>query len=184
MLPTTLQLRILALFFAHRGEEFYMSEVGEAIGKQPGAFQRAINSLENQGVLTSRRRGNQRVFAVNAEYPFLKELKAIVDKSVGIERDLRNALAALDQVSAAVIYGSYAKDALGPNSDVDLLVVVEDPEVQDALVEMLQPIEKRIRREINYRLYTNREFCARKKKHDSFLARVVSEAHIVLKGAL
>lgn len=87
------QMLVLALFFAHPGEEFYLSQIGEILGKQPGYFQRGINALENEGILRSRKRGNQRVFAVDENYPLINEIRSIVNKRVGVVGTLRDVAA-------------------------------------------------------------------------------------------
>jgi DNA-binding transcriptional ArsR family regulator len=66
------QSQILALLFCHPDEEMYMSEIGEAIGKRPGVFQKGINALESKGIITSQKRGNQRLFRINKQYPLLQ----------------------------------------------------------------------------------------------------------------
>jgi DNA-binding transcriptional ArsR family regulator len=79
------QVEILALFFGHPGVEYYLSEIGEVLEKRPGVFQRGINALERDGIITSRKKGNQRLFSLNKEYVLLNEVRGIVNKTSGAE---------------------------------------------------------------------------------------------------
>jgi predicted nucleotidyltransferase len=155
---TTHQLNILALLTGHPEREYNFTEIGEALGISPGVFQRGINSLEKQGILTSHKRGNQRLFKVNLQYPLLNEIKAIIQKTGGIKPVLREIVQALPEIETAIIYGSYAKNTVRADSDIDVLLVVTNPGVEDKVIEQFSTIEIKVQREINYKLYSKEEF--------------------------
>ena len=178
------QMLILGLFFAHPGEELYLSQIGDSLGKHPGVFQRGINALEKTGVLVSRKRGNQRIFSVNEKYPLLEELRSIVGKTAGVERMLSDIAASLCDIHIALIYGSYASNTMRPDSDIDLLLVVTDPGIEDAVVDRLSAIERTVSREINYTMYTVQEFNNKRSAHDPFLSEILNRSNILLKGRL
>ena len=90
---TPYQSQILAILSDNPETEYYLSELGCMIGKHPGVFQRGINSLEKQGWILSRKRGGQRLFKINSKHSLFKEIKAVVRKTVGIEAQLKKALA-------------------------------------------------------------------------------------------
>ena len=178
------QMLVLALFFAHPGEEFYLSQIGEILGKRPGYFQRGINALESEGILQSRKRGNQRVFAVDENYPLLSEVRSIVGKTIGVEGTLRDFAATVQGIDIALIYGSYAKNALKPNSDIDLLLVASEEDIEEAVITRLTEIEKKIQREVNYTMYSADEFSAMRSAHDPFIEEVLGGPFILLRGKL
>ena len=70
------------------------------------------------------------------------------------------------------------------DSDVDLMVVVNDLKVEDKLVDELSYVEKVLGREVNYKFYDERDFKQRLKKKDPFLTEVLSNKYVVLKGDL
>jgi predicted nucleotidyltransferase len=177
------QLRILALLLSQSEKEYYLSELGEMLGKKPGIFQRGINSLEVQGIVTSRRRGNLRLFRINQTNPLYPEIKRIVEKTVGVEGLLRKMLEKMDEIELSFIYGSYAKDSVRVDSDIDLAVVGKSS-VEMKLLKEIKKIEKRVDREINFRLYSRREFLDRRKKKDAFLDEILSDQYILLKGKI
>ncbi len=181
---TANQLRILAVLAEHPDREFYLSEVGSLIGKPPGVFQKGINALERDGWVESRRRGNQRLFRVNTQHPLLNEMKALIRKSIGVEALLKTVVDHIPQINTALIYGSYAKDSIRSNSDIDLIVVAKDLKVEDTLVIELARLEKYLQRDVNYKIYDQKDFHQRRKNQDPFLTEVLSGKHIVLKGAV
>lgn len=178
------QSMILSLLFGHPSEEFYLSEIGESLGKLPGVFQKGINALEAQGIITSRKYGNQRLFKLNANYPLLNEMKSIVAVHVGAEAELRAIFARMPEVSGALIYGSYATGTLRPDSDIDVLIVGTDPGIENRLIAQFAAVEKRIRREINYNLYLSTEFEGRLSQNDPFLSDLKRHKCVFLKGKL
>ncbi|MDD5575092.1 MAG: TolC family protein [Candidatus Omnitrophica bacterium] len=57
-----------------------MQQIGRLLGKKPGVFQRVINRLEKEGVLTSEYKANARFFSVNTKSPLYMELRDVVLK--------------------------------------------------------------------------------------------------------
>lgn len=54
-----------------------MSDLGRAIGKPPGVFQRGLNALEDRHLITSHRQSNKRLFKLNTANPFTHEITRI-----------------------------------------------------------------------------------------------------------
>jgi len=76
--------KLLKLFYSHPESQFYMQEIGRRLGKKPGVFQRALNSLYKEGLLLSEYKANARFFRINKKYPLYNELKSIVSKSINL----------------------------------------------------------------------------------------------------
>jgi predicted nucleotidyltransferase len=70
------------------------------------------------------------------------------------------------------------------DSDVDLLIMADDPKTEDILVEALDGIEKTLQREVNYRIYEIEDFERKRESGDPFLQEVLSGEHVALKGSL
>ena len=181
---TIYESQILAILSDNPGTEYYLSELGGMLGKHPGVFQWGINSLEKQGWILSRKRGSQRLFKINSGHPLFKEIKAVVRKTVGTEARLKKAVHGISGIKTAFIYGSYAKDSMRQDSDIDLMVVADDLKAEDKLVDGLARVEKELGREVNYKLYSEHDFKQRRKNKDPFLAEVLSGKYIVLKDDL
>ena len=180
----TNQSLILAILSENPQREYYLRELGRLVGKKPGVFQIGINSLEKQGWVVSRKQGPLRLFRINEQHPLYKEIKAVVRKTAGVEAELKRLVNSIEGIGLALIYGSYAKDSMRPDSDIDVMVVVADSKAEDKLVAELSRLEKTLGREINYKLYEEKDFKHRRKSKDPFLTEVLSDKHMILKGAV
>lgn len=179
---TKLQSQILAILIENSQKEFYLSQIGQLLGKHPGVFQRGLKSLEKQSYVKSRRQGNQRLFIINSAHPFFNEIKSIIQKTFGAEAILRGIVKSITGIKTAFIYGSYVKNKLRADSDIDLLVVLSRLKAEDELLTKISNAEKKLGREINYKAYSLKEFSQKVTAGDPFLTEILSEQIILLKG--
>lgn len=71
---------------------YFVSVYGEAYAKQMSdifsipvnGIQQQLRRLEEGGVFVSQLKGKTRLYQFNPRYPFLKELKALLDKAVSL----------------------------------------------------------------------------------------------------
>lgn len=171
---------LLRLFFTNPDRAFYMQEIGRSLGKKPGCFQRVINNMEKEGVLTSERKANARYFMVNKEYPLYDELKNIVFKTVGMIGSVKEVLQKAGGADYAFIYGSYAKAKENYFSDIDLIVIGKCDE--DKLIKGFDRLEELLKREINYKLYTLSDFKEEIRQKEPFLLNILQDKKIMLIG--
>lgn len=176
------QQLLLRLFYTNPEKSFYMQEVGKILEKKPGVFQRTLNGLVEEGLVTSEYRGHARFFQANTRHPLYPELKKIVEKIAGVEGTLRDLFRGIKGVKMALLYGSFAKGKERKDSDIDLLVV-GNPRLEDQLLKQLPKLEKEFQREINYKLYSDKEYREKRAKRDPFLEEVLTDKTIVLKGS-
>jgi predicted nucleotidyltransferase len=139
-----------------------------------------MSKLETLGILTSKKIGNTKHFQANPHCAFFRELKGLVLKTAGVAGQIKVALERLTGVQFAFIYGSYAKGEEKAHSDVDLMII------GDVDVNQLDPLasslEKRLGREVNYLLFSQVEFQAKKRAKDGFLMDVLGEVKIMVIG--
>lgn len=173
------QLEILNLFFSQPRVELHLRELSRILEKKPGTFQKSLNRLEEEGVLKSRIRGNQRLISLNKDYPFLKEIKSIVEKTAGVAPMLKNIFEKFVKIKTALIFGSYVLNRMRSDSDIDVLIVCSKS-VQESVLKELNVLEKKLLREINPKFYSPELFLLKKK--DPFLCEVLSKKIILLKG--
>lgn len=175
------QQTLLTLFLSHPAQEYHLHEIGRIVGKKPGVFQKSLNALEREGILKSNRRGNQRLVSLNNKYPLLKEVKKIIQKTVGIEIMLADVVSQASGIETAYVFGSYARDKMQSYSDIDLILVGQK-RTEDEILEGIEKIEKLVQREINSKFYTTQEYASKKKQNDPFLKEILGNRTIVLKG--
>ncbi|KPK46219.1 MAG: DNA-binding protein [Planctomycetes bacterium SM23_25] len=82
-----------ALLFLQARGEGYPSEIARFYGTASTPIQNQLARLEADGVVYSRLLGNTRLYAFNPRYPFLPELRALLEKALSFcPREEREAL--------------------------------------------------------------------------------------------
>jgi predicted nucleotidyltransferase/predicted transcriptional regulator with HTH domain len=153
--------RIILLFLHNQKKEFYLSEIAKMVGTSPGTAQRELNRLLENDFIIFKKKANLSIYALNKRYSLLKEIETIVQKTFGIEAQLKNELDSFGRLEYAFIFGSYAKGGFKSDSDIDLFLIGNIDE--DEIVDAFQKIEEIIGREINYHFASRREFLNRAK---------------------
>jgi len=171
---------LLELFLTNPDRSFYMQEIGRILGRKPGTFQRTLNNMVSEGILISEYRANARYLKANKDYPLYKELKSIVFKTVGVQGGIREVLEEIGNIKFAFIYGSYAKAKETYLSDIDLAIIGNPDE--DRLIKELERLEGKLQREINYKLYTLKEFKKEVKENEPFILEILREKKLMVIG--
>ena len=172
--------KLLELFLSKPHLEIHLREISRKIGENYNSTRRELNHLEDLSLLISRKDGNQKYFKMNMEHPIYPELKIIYLKTGGIGNTVRNNLLKVGKIQYCFIYGSYARNSETLASDLDLFIVGGVDE--NKLIPIINKLEKKLNREINYVLYTLTEFRNRKKKKDTFVMNVLNDEIIMLHG--
>lgn len=171
---------LLRIFMTNPEQSFYMQEIGRIIGKKPGVFQRTINNMEKEGILSSQYQGNARYFRANKQYPLYEELKSIIFKTVGVIGSIKDVLNETGNIDYAFIYGSYARAKEHPLSDIDIVIIGKCDE--DRLIKEIDKLEKSLKREINYKLYGLNDFRLELRQKEPFLTALLKEKKIMIIG--
>ncbi len=179
---TTTQQRVLALLFGQPARSFYATELIDLTGSGSGAVQRELKRLSSSGLVTVSRVGNQKHYQANPDSPVYEELRGLVIKTVALVEPIRTALEPFaDRITLALLYGSVVKKTDTATSDIDVLIVAEGLILEDVYKALL-PVEAALDRKVSPTLYTPREFTERKASGNAFVARVLSDRHLVLMG--
>jgi len=174
---------VLARLFLEPQREYRLRELARLAGISAGPVQQELRQLVAADLALRRESGAQVTYRANTASPVFDELRALVEKTSGIEQLLRRALEpAARRIRLALIYGSIARGTNRATSDLDLLVVGSLG--FEELLRLLGPAEKRIGREVSPRLYSEQEFRARRRRGDRFLAAVLRGPRVMLLGAL
>jgi hypothetical protein len=70
------------LLFLHARSEGYAREIARFFKTDLDPVQKQLERLEFGGVIYSRNAGKTKVYALNPRYPFLSELKVLLDKAI------------------------------------------------------------------------------------------------------
>ncbi len=174
------RVKLLTLFVMNPEKDLYIREIARHTQENINAVRRELSNLEEIGLLQSTRRGNTKQYILNKEMPIYPEIASMVLKTEGITQILKDHLPEIGPIQTAFIYGSFAQNKAGLDSDIDLFLIGSPDEKK--LIALLSKLEKRVSREINYVLYDSTEFHNRIKRKDPFISNVLKEPKIFLWG--
>jgi len=170
--------KLLAYFFTHSDESFYVREVAAFIKEDPGNISRDLRKLESEGLFKSLTRGRTKYYSLNKEYALFEEYKKIVFKTSGAAGALAELIKNISQIDKAYLHGSFAKNSEDNNSDIDVVIVGVLP---NDFASKIRCLEKNLGREINFSSYTKEEFDKEKAKTGTFLNLVLKGKTVILK---
>ncbi|MBI4115383.1 MAG: zeta toxin family protein [Candidatus Omnitrophica bacterium] len=79
---SSLKKRLLEYFFTHSDTSHHLREIAHLIKADPANLSRELKRLEKEGIFLSSKRGNQKLFSLNRNYPLYDELKSITEKTL------------------------------------------------------------------------------------------------------
>ena len=181
---TKTQQKVLGLLYGRPNQRFYTNEIVRWAAMGRGTVRRELERMMQAGILLASQEGNQHYYQANENCPIFTELRDIVKKTFGITDELAFALQPLmPSVAVAFVYGSIAKGSEHQGSDIDLMLVGEALEYAEVM-ELLAPVEERLGRPINPTLYTMNDFQTRLREGNSFIARVLEQPRLTIKGVI
>jgi predicted nucleotidyltransferase len=175
-----LRVKVLSHLFFHPGEAFHVRGLAAALEESAGSVARELAHLEKAGILSSWHVGNQKHYGLRDDNPILDDLRNLFLKTSGASEELRSALGAIAGLEIAFIYGSYASGDAHATSDIDLMVIGDVPDRD--LARAVARIERRLKRQVNYVLYTRSETEGRLGNEGDFLHEVFTGPKIILIG--
>ncbi len=178
---TPVQQVILEATFQSPDRWWYLSELAAFADRTVSSLQRDLKAFVAGDILESRRDAGRVFYRANKNSSLYTPLMEIVERSLGIEKQINDAAFPLaDRIEALFIYGSVARGEDGPKSDVDLLCIgsVELSE----FAKVLRPLEKRTQREFNAICYSSKEFSEKLNGGDHFLSTLRHEPKIFILG--
>lgn len=141
------QERLLGELFVFTEGPLTLSELATRAGTSLGGTHKEVERLESSGLIRSTTRGRNRLIEANPSSPVYPELRGLLLKTLGPEPLLRSALADIDGIEDAFIYGSWADPANRSPADIDLLVV-GDPDI-GAVYDAASSVEAEVGRPVN-----------------------------------
>ena len=117
------QERLLGELFVFSDSPISLSELADRAGTSLGGAHKEVERLEAAGLVTSTVAGRNRLIEAERSSPVYLELRGLLLKTLGPEPLLRTALANVDGIQEAFIYGSWADPAERSPADIDVLVV-------------------------------------------------------------
>ena len=164
--------KILNYFFLNEENRVYINELARLLEADPKNIYRGLVRLEEEGILASEFKGNQRHFFCRKGDPLYKGYREIFLKTAGLEAILKNELKQVKGLEEAYLFGSYARKQYGPQSDIDLLLVGDHEPL--AVQKVIFGVQKATGREINTVNMKPAELQKRKASGDQFIRSIFS----------
>ena len=153
------RVAILVKLMMNLEKKYYLRELANELELPYSMVYKERGNLVRLGIITEEKRGKVNLVSVNRDLPYFAELKTLIAKTAGVGGVLHDSLEGLKGVEYALVYGSFASGEDTASSDIDLLVVgsVDGEEVLRAVADC----ERRLGREVNYILWSEKEFLNR-----------------------
>lgn len=148
------RLELLKVLLFSEGKTFHIRELAKEINITPILVSKELNNLYDIGIVNKEKKANLVLYSINNDCSFLKDLKQIYIKTDYIGTIIKEKLK--NQVTYALLFGSYAKNKEHSKSDIDLLIVSDKK--QDEIYKIIFDLEKQTKREINTIIWSNLEF--------------------------
>jgi predicted nucleotidyltransferase len=179
---TSTQQQVLGLLYGRPHESFYLKQILRMTGMGVHTIKRELDRMVNAEILTLTKIGNQHHYQANSDCPIYQELLAVVRKIFGVVGVLKIALQPIDgKLTHAFVFGSIAKAQDRADSDIDLLLVGNEL-VYSEVIELLTEAEESMSRTINPTIYETGQFSTKIKQGNAFLARVMDQPKLWIKG--
>jgi predicted nucleotidyltransferase len=138
---------LLGELFVFADRPISLSELARRAGTSMGGAHKEVERLESAGLVRSTRAGRSRLIEADPSSPVYMELRGLLLKALGPEPLLRSALAEVEGIEGAFIYGSWADPAERSPADIDLLVIGE-PDVGE-VYDAASAVEVKVGRPVN-----------------------------------
>jgi uncharacterized protein len=173
-------LRILANIF-DSSAPLTARELADRLEAPPASVHRELTRGLDAGIITRTPVGRTQLYSAAAASPLYAPLRTLLERTVGVEGELRAAVSEEPGVTAAAIHDSCSRgSALRPESDVDLLVI-GDADYR-RLRKRLREAERRTGRRVDPVIYTLREARELYQRGNGFIKSVLDGPRLDLVG--
>jgi predicted nucleotidyltransferase len=171
----------------HADAEYAVEAVASAAGVSVIAARQALAYLEGDGLVGHREVGRRWLYRANTAHPYFPELRSIAVKSLGGHDEIAQAIRADDRIIFCAVFGSFARGAERPNSDLDVLFVTDDRDSDDtdfSIATRMAGVSARLGRTVNPSIYSLSEFRNLLAIEEPSLEIILGGPMLVLKGEL
>lgn len=174
------RVALLSKIMMNSDQRFYIRELSKALDIPYGMMYREVKNLVSLEILVEEKRGKITLISANKKLPYFVELRGMITKTTGLGDALRKSLSELKGIQYALIYGSFASGEETESSDIDLLIVGDLSE--EDVLRAVSLVENQVGREINYILWSGKEFLKRVRRRHHLVVDIVRKPIIMLMG--
>ena len=173
--------RLLLFFAVHSEEALHIRELYRRTGLGMASLQKELDRFQRLGIIEKRALGRKIVYRLNLASEQWRAMRALVRKLADPSEVLREAFTGVPGVEAAFVFGSQARGDTRPDSDVDLLVIADEPAAR-VLQDPISEAESLMGRDVDVVTYSSAGLRARLRSGNHFLHRVRSEPKLWIAG--
>lgn len=174
LFDSPIKVKLLKLFLRNPDCSFGLVEIAKRIKGDAASCRRQIAKLESIKLLSSKVKGNKKVYFINSSFAFYNELRTLVLKSSPASKEkILKRLKSLGVLRLVILSGVFVNLE---NSRVDLLIV-GDRIQKTKLSVFLRDLEAEVGKEIDYVVLSYKEFKYRHDMFDRFLRDVLEKPH-------
>jgi predicted nucleotidyltransferase len=166
--------RLLLFFAVHPEEPLHIRELYRRTGLGMASLQKELDRFQQLGILDTSRDGRRIVYRLDLASERWRAMRALVRRLADPSEILREAFTGVPGVEAAFVFGSQARGDTRPDSDVDLLLVADEPGSR-AIQDPLSEAESLMGRDVDVVTYTSAGLRERMRAGNHFLQRVRRE---------
>jgi len=152
----------------------HIREISKMLRIPVSSVKREIDNLLSIGVIKKQ----ENKVLLNEKNSIIEDLKNIFIKTEFIAYPIKDTVRKNEKIKYAFIFGSFARGEYKEDSDIDLMVIGDIN--LDASIQLINPIEKRIKRNINPVVWKVKDLIKRKK--DGFVKDIFNKKIIMIKG--
>ena len=184
ILDSEAKIKILR-FLCETGAEWNGRQIAKEIGVTPATAHKALNSLNEEGVLTLRNMGKTHVYSLNTDNVvvkemlkplFLKESEVLAGILKIIKRHIRKSKVK-EEIISAVLFGSVNLKKDHSMSDIDIAVVVDSAKVKGKAEILFEKIDSEISSKfgntVSAYINTKSEFKSKKKENMAVIKNIL-----------
>ena len=167
---------ILNQFLGDYNREIYGRELIGKVSLSQKGIALALESLEKDGVLTSKKRGNMKFFSLNTKYARIKDtivMAEIAQKTHFFEKHQTIANLFKSDERIVGIFGSYAKNTQKKDSDIDIFIIGE--KIGDDYVKKAKVYDL----DVSIKYFTIKEFKGLLQKKNPLITEIIAN-HILI----
>lgn len=146
-IESKIERALLGHFFSKKHCKHHINEIACILDVDPANLNKKLKNLEKIKLFKSYKRGNQRVYELNKQFPLFFEYESIINKTYGIEDTLKRSLSEIRGIHKVYIFGPYAQNKFNQYSDIELIIIGEHNSCQ--LAATLKKIGLKVNRKVN-----------------------------------
>lgn len=166
--------RLLLFFAVHPEDALHIRELYRRTGLGMASLQKELDRFQRLGIIEKDREGRRLVYRLTLESERWRAMRALLRKLAAPAEVLREAFTGVPGVEAAFVFGSQARGDMRPDSDVDLLLIADEP-ASRAVQDPLSEAESLMGRDVDVITYSSAGVRDKLRAGNHFLQRIRRE---------